>query len=162
EQGMLAIGDGFARVWIFDQLDAASPRLRFRSASLGSGAAANKPIYRRRTIGGRTRATLLLSTSSATLELPFKGLAGSVAFFPRMSRHSEGPIDDDFGADPTAERPPDQQAVRNKSELLLLVFGSDDSIQTFPLPERGSLTIGRAEGAAIRLNDPSLSRLHAA
>jgi DNA-binding NtrC family response regulator len=42
---------------------------------------------------------------------------------------------------------------------VLLVCGDD--IRTFELPSKGRITIGRAEDAVIRIDDPSVSRQHA-
>ena len=50
-----------------------------------------------------------------------------------------------------AAEPPDYQ---------LVVYTSDQS-RTFDLPKRGTVTIGRGEGSAVRIDDQSVSRNHA-
>jgi len=47
------------------------------------------------------------------------------------------------------------------TSLELAVF-SGEEIRTFPLPQTGSVTIGRGEGNTVRIDDPSVSRHHAA
>jgi len=51
-------------------------------------------------------------------------------------------------------------AYEQASGLCLLV-GVDGAFATHPLPEDGAITIGRAEGNAIRIDHPSVSRQHA-
>jgi two-component system response regulator AtoC len=46
------------------------------------------------------------------------------------------------------------------SRLELVVFAGDD-IRTLDLPATGTLTIGRGEGSAVRIDDPAVSRNHA-
>ena len=46
------------------------------------------------------------------------------------------------------------------TDLELLVFSGDD-VQTFALPKAGTVTIGRGEQSALRIDDPSVSRNHA-
>jgi two-component system, NtrC family, response regulator AtoC len=42
-----------------------------------------------------------------------------------------------------------------------LVVFSGDEVRTFALPKEGAVTIGRGEGSAVRIDDPSVSRNHA-
>jgi DNA-binding NtrC family response regulator len=46
------------------------------------------------------------------------------------------------------------------ADLELLVFAGDD-VRSFALPRSGSVTIGRGEQSALRIDDPSVSRNHA-
>ena len=47
-----------------------------------------------------------------------------------------------------------------RNDLELAVF-SGEEVWTFALPAEGAVTIGRGEGSAIRIDDPSVSRSHA-
>jgi DNA-binding NtrC family response regulator len=52
--------------------------------------------------------------------------------------------------------------VENQPESpLQLVAFLGDEVRTFDLPRAGEVTIGRGEGCAVRLEDPSVSRQHA-
>ena len=51
---------------------------------------------------------------------------------------------------------------RSSDRYVLLVLGDDQAqCASFPLPERGSVTIGRSHKCDIRIDDPSMSRQHA-
>jgi two-component system, NtrC family, response regulator AtoC len=50
--------------------------------------------------------------------------------------------------------------ARSAATRRLLVFG-DGTFASFPLPETGHVTIGRADNADVRINHPSVSRRHA-
>jgi DNA-binding NtrC family response regulator len=54
----------------------------------------------------------------------------------------------------------DQRSESVGKSYSLLVLGGD-LLTTVPLPDTGSLTIGRADAAEVRLTDPLASRLHA-
>jgi DNA-binding NtrC family response regulator len=45
-------------------------------------------------------------------------------------------------------------------DLELVIFSGDD-VRSFALPASGTVTIGRGEGSALRIDDPSVSRNHA-
>jgi DNA-binding NtrC family response regulator len=45
-------------------------------------------------------------------------------------------------------------------DLELVIFSGDD-VRTFSLPPSGTVTIGRGEASALRIDDPSVSRNHA-
>jgi DNA-binding NtrC family response regulator len=47
-----------------------------------------------------------------------------------------------------------------RADYELVVF-SGDEVRTFALPKEGAVTIGRGEGSAVRIDDPSVSRNHA-
>ena len=47
-----------------------------------------------------------------------------------------------------------------RNDLELAIF-SGEEVWTFALPAEGAVTIGRGEGSAIRIDDPSVSRSHA-
>jgi two-component system, NtrC family, response regulator AtoC len=56
--------------------------------------------------------------------------------------------------------------LRNTPVIVLLadyelVVFSGDEVRTFTLPKEGAVTIGRGEGSAVRIDDPSVSRNHA-
>src|SRR5262245_36621965 len=69
-------------------------------------------------------------------------------------------INKDFGDETTSERPAEEPTTQ---ALRLLVLGSnEDTIASYPLPDEGRVVIGRGEGADLRINDASISRVHAA
>src|SRR5688500_10464742 len=55
----------------------------------------------------------------------------------------------------------DRREQRRSGSLRLLVF-SQDTLATHPLPQRGTLIIGRHEDADVRIDVPYISRKHAA
>ena len=55
---------------------------------------------------------------------------------------------------------PDETRHRRDPDCELVVFSSEE-VRTFPLPREGAVTIGRGEGNAVRIDDPSVSRNHA-
>jgi DNA-binding NtrC family response regulator len=57
-------------------------------------------------------------------------------------------------------RPLEPDTASGASDLELLIFSGDD-VRTFPLPRVGTVTIGRGEQNALRIDDPSVSRNHA-
>ncbi len=59
--------------------------------------------------------------------------------------------------DDSTVAPPAQAA----SDLSLLVV-SDDTAQSYRLPSRGEITVGRGEGVSLRIREPWISRRHAA
>ena len=50
--------------------------------------------------------------------------------------------------------------LSNAGRLELLIFGSETFVR-HPLPDAGTLTLGRSEQADVRVDDPSISRTHA-
>jgi two-component system, NtrC family, response regulator AtoC len=59
----------------------------------------------------------------------------------------------------SAKPPP--QAAGPDGGPFELVFFAPSGVQSFPLPAAGSVTLGRAEGCDIRIEDTSVSRQHA-
>jgi len=64
-------------------------------------------------------------------------------------------------ADETADMNGEAAAGAGESDLELAIF-SGDEFRTVPLPATGTVTIGRGESCAVRIDDPSVSRNHAA
>jgi len=58
------------------------------------------------------------------------------------------------------EDPPPAADPAAGGQYELVVF-SGDEVRTLALPKEGAVTIGRGEGSAVRLDDPSVSRNHA-
>jgi len=52
------------------------------------------------------------------------------------------------------------RAEEEPPQALCVLALWDDQHVTFPLPDRGSVTVGRAEGADVRLGDQAISRQH--
>jgi two-component system, NtrC family, response regulator AtoC len=52
------------------------------------------------------------------------------------------------------------EAPGGVGRFVLLVIGTDGTV-AHPLPDTGVVTIGRAEGREVRIDDPSISRAHA-
>ena len=50
--------------------------------------------------------------------------------------------------------------VSGESPLQLVLFAGEE-VRTLDLPATGIVTIGRAEGSAVHIDDPSVSRNHA-
>jgi DNA-binding NtrC family response regulator len=61
----------------------------------------------------------------------------------------------------TESRIPVEEGERGKSPRLSLLVMSENGVVTYPLPERGEVTVGRSERCGIALVDPQLSREHA-
>jgi len=59
---------------------------------------------------------------------------------------------------------PDPESARRGAALprLQLVALIGDQVRTFDLPSAGKVIIGRGEGNGVRIDDPSVSRQHAA
>ena len=57
--------------------------------------------------------------------------------------------------------PPTAEAKQGGGAFVLRIVG-EGFVSSHPLPQRGTVRIGRAEGLEIRLDDPSVSRQHAA
>jgi two-component system, NtrC family, response regulator AtoC len=53
-----------------------------------------------------------------------------------------------------------EQAAEHPAAKLCLLALWEDQHLTFPLPDRGSVTVGRAEGVEVRIGDQAISRQH--
>ena len=51
--------------------------------------------------------------------------------------------------------------VPERARQLVLSVVGPNQVTTFALPERGKVVLGRGPRAAIELDDPSISRMHA-
>ena len=69
--------------------------------------------------------------------------------------------EDDESADAfeTATRLRPTSGSKSGGKLSLLVMG-ERGVQTFPLPERGELLVGRSAECHVRIDDDNLSRKH--
>src|SRR5947208_3470244 len=61
--------------------------------------------------------------------------------------------------DATLPAAPSSPLVPDERSYLIVIEG--DSSRTFHLPPSGEVLIGRGEAAALRVDDPSVSRTHA-
>lgn len=63
---------------------------------------------------------------------------------------------------PLQPLPPPPPPAAGSGRYVLLVLGNQDGNHaSFPLPDQGRVTIGRSRDNDIRIDDPSISRLHA-
>ena len=73
-----------------------------------------------------------------------------------MAEHDE-PMSDGFEGDRTYVPP---EMTMTKGRLELLIFGQDTFVR-HPVPDVGTLTLGRADQCDVRVDDASISRQHA-
>jgi two-component system, NtrC family, response regulator AtoC len=83
--------------------------------------------------------------------LPNAGILASLTGLPREAKSGGS------GRDATEEL----SEGREKKGSRLLVFGPD-AVHSVPLPEHGTVTIGRSAPAEVAIDDKSVSRVHAA
>ncbi|HQP34466.1 MAG TPA: sigma 54-interacting transcriptional regulator [Polyangiaceae bacterium] len=57
--------------------------------------------------------------------------------------------------------PPPPQILAAGRYVLLVLGNKDGNYASFPLPDQGSVTVGRSRETDIRIDDPSISRRHA-
>ena len=78
--------------------------------------------------------------------------------YPREAARTPGGVHFVMSSDSDPETEPlkDEDGL---GRLRILALWDDEHL-LFPLPDKGSVTVGRAEGVELRIGDPSISRQH--